>query len=114
MRTLSKIINICKDGGKPTIDEARLAICAMDALMVFDGLYHSRRAAREHVGKKPDFFTAMHEYEERFNRVQRALGKTPLEWLGDNNNPNRVEVQKRRKVSERVLKNIKNIKNIKS
>ena len=103
MKKLGEIINQCKDGGKPTADEARLAICAMDALMVFDSIFHSRRAAREDSGKKTDPFSAMHDYTDRFNRVKNAMGKTPLEWLGDTNNPDRPQVQARRKISAKVM-----------
>jgi hypothetical protein len=98
MKTLSEIISICKDGGKPTIDEARLAICVMDALITFDSMYHTRRVAREKAGENPDLFTATHDYEERFNRIKTALNKTPIEWLGDSDNPDNEEVQKRRKI----------------
>jgi hypothetical protein len=98
MKTLSEIISICKDGGKPTIDEARLAICVMDALITFDSIYHTRRVARERAWEKPDLFTATHDYEERFNRIKTALNKTPIEWLGDSDNPDNEEVQKRRKI----------------
>jgi hypothetical protein len=106
MKTLAEIIDICKDGGKPSIDEARLAICVMDALMVFDSSFHARRAGREMSGKKPDLFTAVHEHEERFNRVKSAMNKTPLEWLGDGNNPDSAEVQKRRKISNKIFNKV--------
>ena len=107
MKTLSEIIDICKDGGKPTIDEARFAICVMDALMVFDSLFHTRRVSRELDGKDPDFFSAEYYYEERFNRVKSAMNKTPIEWLG-NNNPDNEDVQKRRKISNNIFNKIKN------
>ena len=106
MRTLGEIINLCKDGGKPTIDEARLAICAMDSLMVFDSMFYARRARREMEGKKPDLFSAEHAYTERFNRVRRALKRTPIEWLGTHHNPDNPDVQKRRKNLEQFIKKI--------
>ena len=106
MRTLGEIINVCKDGGRPTIDEARFAICVMDALMVFDSIFHTRRAGREIAGKKPDLFSAEHDHAERFNRVKSAMSKTPMEWLGSANDPDSAEVQKRRKISNGIFNKV--------
>lgn len=36
MRTLGQIIEACRNGERPDVDELRLAVCAMDALMTFD------------------------------------------------------------------------------
>ena len=101
-KTLSEIIEQCKSGNIPDVDEARMAICVMDSLMVFDGLGLSRAASRELAGKTP-VFTAEWQYTERFNRVKNAMLKTPIEWLGDTNNPDNPEVQKRREISNKIV-----------
>ena len=106
MKTLSEIIEICRSGGKPDIDDARIAICAMDILMTFDSTHLMRMAQRENEGKNPLLVTAMRSFEDRFNRVKKALSKSPLEWLGDNNNPDNPEVQRRRDVSKKLVSKI--------
>lgn len=101
MKTLSEIIEICKDGGKPDVDDARFAICALDALLTFESTSLMRRASRDKEGKK-DVFSHNWYFEESFNRIKRAMGKPPIEYLGDNHNPDNPEVQKRRKVSQKM------------
>ena len=101
-KTLSEIINQCKSGDIPDVDDARMAICVMDSLMVFDGFSLSRAASRELAGKTP-VFTAEWQYTERFNRVKRAMLKTPIDWLGDANDPDNPGVQKRREISNKIV-----------
>ncbi|WP_041279572.1 hypothetical protein [Desulfobacula toluolica] len=106
MKTLSEIIEICKSGGKPDVNDARMAICAMDALITFDSTHFMRMAQREMGGKKPGLFTAERNYEKHFNRVKRALSKSPLAWLGTNNNPDNPKVQKRRNISKKIFNRV--------
>ena len=103
-KTLSEIINQCKSGGTPDINDARMAICAMDSLMVFDGLRLSRAAQREIDGETPSWFTAEYQHTKRFNRVKGAMNKPPADWLGDNNNPDNQGVQKRRASVNKIIK----------
>ena len=105
-KTLSEIIDQCKSGGVPDIDDALMAICVMDSLMVFDGLGLSRAASRELAGKTP-VFTAEWQYAERFNRVKSAMLKPPIKWLGDTDNPDNPGVQKRRQRSNKIVQKIR-------
>lgn len=108
MKNLSEIINTCKDGNKPNMDDARFAICALDSLLTFESTHLMRMAQRETDGKKPGLFTAERNYSEHFNRVKNAMAKPPLEWLGPNNNPDDPAVQQRRKISQRLWDQFKN------
>lgn len=103
MKNLGEIIELCKAGEKPDIDDARMAICALDALITFDSTHIMRMAQREADGKKTGIFTAERNYAEHFNRMKRALSKPPIEWLGPNNNPDNPETQKRRQVSKKIF-----------
>ncbi|EIM1710225.1 hypothetical protein JFQ88_004122 [Aeromonas dhakensis] len=96
-KTLGEIIEAARSGERPDYDDLRYAICAMDHLMVFDRVALDRMAEAEREGKKP-FMTrsAVWQQKERFERVARALDKTPLEFLGDNWNPDNPEVQEQR------------------
>jgi len=55
-------------------------------------------------GLPPDDRTAIFYYEKRFNRIKDALNKEPLEWLGED--PDNIEVQKRREISNRLVQKI--------
>jgi len=95
MRTLNEIIRICKDGGKPTIDEARLAVCVLDALLTFETMRLMRQAEKDDI--------ALLYYQESFRRIQNALAKSPREYLGPEYDPDRPEVQQRRKLSKKIV-----------
>ncbi|WCH25225.1 hypothetical protein [Aeromonas salmonicida] len=97
-KTLGEIIRAARSGERPDYDDLRLALCAMDHLMTFDRIALERLHVAEKEGQKP-FLTrsAVYQCEERHGRVSRALEKTPLSFLGENNNPDNPEVQAERR-----------------
>ncbi|MNO61326.1 hypothetical protein D3C76_519730 [compost metagenome] len=104
MRTLGQIIEAARVGQKPDVDELRYAVCAMDALMTFDRNAFFRLAEAEQDGKKP-FLTssAVWQRDEHFGRVKRAMEKSPKDYLGPNYDPDRPEVQQRRRSAVALL-----------
>jgi len=103
MKTLGEVIDVCKNGGKPDLDDARFAICALDALLTFESTALMRLAQREDEGKSPGImFSAGRNWETHFNRVKKAMNKPPLEWLGPNSHPDDPAVQERRKTSQKI------------
>ena len=98
LKTLSEIIHECKDGKKPDVDDARLAICALDALSTFDGMSIMRMSDGAPRG--------IVEYDEHFRRWKEALAKSPNDWLGPNNNPDNPECQRRRRVSFKLFNKV--------
>lgn len=99
MRTLGQIIEACRNGERPDVDELRLAVCAMDALMTFDrrAIWTLAEAEEKRGGRAPLLNrSAVFQRDENFNRVRRALDKSPREWLGPEHNPDDPGVQSRR------------------
>lgn len=104
MKKLTDIITLVKDGGSPTSDEMRYAICALDALITFDSQALLQLAKGMQENRKPILiYSANWQWEEHHRRMQRALSKSPKEWVGEDNNPDNPEVQKRRKTSLKIL-----------
>jgi hypothetical protein len=103
MKNLGEIIDQVRSGEKPDYEELRYAICAMDALMTFDRMALMKLSVAESEGKKPVLiYSAQWQFEENFNRVKRALGQSPKEFMGWNNDPENPEFLKRRKISLRL------------
>lgn len=96
MKTLLQIIEDCKDGKIPDINDARFAICALDALSTFDAS-SIRRFAEMEKGH------ALMEYNEHFRRWKTALGNPPIEWLGESNNPDNPVYQQRRRMARKIF-----------
>ncbi len=97
MKKLNKIIKICRSGKKPTIDEARFAICVLNSLMVFDTQCFEKDIDVEKKNKK------FRDYEERFNRIKNTMNETPKDWLGEAYNPDNPGVQKRQRSTEKLF-----------
>lgn len=104
MRTLDEIVSAARGGEKPSVDELRYAVVAMDHLLTFDRMAFMTLAEAEREGKKP-FLTrsAVWQWEEWFGRMKRALAKSPKEWLGPDNDPDSAEVQKRRAIASKIM-----------
>lgn len=103
MNTLSDIINAVRDGEKPDYEELRYAICAMSALSVFNRKALMNLAEAEREGKKPFLsYSAVHQWEEHYRREQTALGKSPKEYVGWNNDPENPEFLSRRNSSKKI------------
>jgi len=97
MKTLGEIIEAARSGDRPDYDDMRFALCAVDLLMTFDRQAIWKLSAAETEGKKPFMVnSAVWQRDENFDRVKRAMGKTPLAYLGASYNPDNPEVQSRR------------------
>lgn len=104
MKTLSEIVNAVRDGERPDYEDLRYAICAMDALAVFNRSAFMKLAEAERGGRKP-FMTssAQWQWEEHFRREQAALNKPPKEYVGWNNDPDNPEFLARRKRAQQFM-----------
>ncbi|MDH0348116.1 hypothetical protein [Aeromonas dhakensis] len=108
---LGEIIEAARNGERPEYDDLRLAVCALSHLMTFDRMALSRLAEAETKGQTPRLTrSANWQLGENHGRVARALSKTPLEFLGDNYNPDNPEVQADRRkalaLAERFMKGV--------
>lgn len=104
MRTLDEIVSAARAGEKPSVDELRYAVCAMDHLLTFDRSAFMRLAQAEREGKKPFLTTsAVWQWEECFRRQKAALAKSPKDWLGPDHDPDSAEVQKRRVIANKIM-----------
>lgn len=100
MRTLGEIIEAARAGEKPTVDELRYAVCALDILMTFDRNALFKLAEGEQKGTRPVLvYSPTWQRDESFNRVKRAMEKPPHDYLGPNYDPDSTEVQQRRRAS---------------
>lgn len=107
MRTLLEIIDATRDGGRPEYDELRYAVCALDALTTFDEMALRKLVEAENEGKNPVLvWSAKFQYEERFNRMKRALNADPKTWVGWDNDPDNPEFVKRRQSAIRLFENV--------
>ena len=107
MDTLGNIIDSAQSGEKPDYDDLRYAVCTLAALIMFDrmALGDLSRAEKENK-KKILSYSAVYRYEEHLNMIRRAFAKSPRDWLGENNDPDSASVQKRRKISLKIVENI--------
>ena len=107
MRTLGEIIEACRNGEKPNVDELRYAVCAMDALMTFDRMAMWKLVDVEKDGKKPVLvYSAVWQRDENFDRVKRALAKDPKSYVGWNNDPDNPEFLARRGKSVKLVESL--------
>lgn len=103
MRSLVDIISDAKNGGSPTEEELLYAVCALDSLMIFDGL------AIRRLGTLPEERLKAfveRENKERFERVKNAMIKSPKEWLGWEHDPKNPKCLERRKVSQKIYNKV--------
>jgi hypothetical protein len=107
--TLGEIIALVRDGGRPEYDDLRYAICALEALSTFDQMAFTRLAQAEKEGK-PRLLnhSAQFHFDERFQRVKRALSRPPKDYVGWNNDPDSPEFLERRKQSIALYEKISN------
>jgi hypothetical protein len=103
-KTLSEIIDAVRDGERVDYDDLRYAVCALEALTIFDRMAFMKLAEAEREGKKPILTrSAQWQWEEHFNRQKRARSAPPKEYVGWNNDPDNPEFQARRKVASKVM-----------
>lgn len=102
MRTLSEIIDAAKDGSETTHEECLYALLAYSALLYFDNSAIQRLA--EHPESK--FVTPASEREESFRRFKMALGRSPKDYVGWNNDPKNPEFTERVKMGRKLIDKI--------
>lgn len=104
MRTLFDIVEGAKDGIKPSHDECYYAMLALDALLHFDHQDLRRLAYNE--TKVPVTILA----SGSFDRLKRALGCSPLAWLGTQVPGNR-DYDRMRRAAFAILKKVEEARN---
>lgn len=107
-RTLGEIIEAVRDGERPDYEDLRYAICALEALAVFDRQAFMKLAEAETAGKKP-FMTSSAQWQwvEHFERAKRAIGKPPKEWIGWSNDPENPEFLERRGKAKALISRLR-------
>ena len=109
METLNEIVSAVRDGDRPDYDELRYAVCAMEALAVFDRMAFMRLAEAERESKKPFLTTsAQWQWEQHFHRHKRAGAVSPKDYVGWNNDPDNPEFLTRRKAAMKVIEKARN------
>lgn len=104
MRTLSEIIEITKDGGRPEYDELRYALVAMCALKHFDFEAIKKLYQAKKKGITPFLsYDAEWQMEESFKRFKTALGVDPKTYCGPSHDPDREEYQRFRRAGKKLL-----------
>ena len=107
MRTLNEIVTAVRDGERPDYDELRYAICAMDALGVFNRNALMKLAEAEKAQKKPFLTTSAEwQWQEHYRREKAAGEKSPKEYIGWNNDPENPEFLRRRETAKRLMQSI--------
>lgn len=102
MRTLFEIIEAAKIGDPTTHDECLYALLAYAGLAYFD-----EAALRRHAFDPPSKFrTPQRDAEESHQRWKMALGKSPKDWLGPNNDPASNECRQRVRLARGVFDKI--------
>jgi hypothetical protein len=107
LRTLLEIILSVKDGEKPDYEELRYAVCALDGLRFFDFRALSNLAEGKRELKRPIYtYSAEWQFQECAKRTERAMNKSPKEWVGWNNDPDNIEFLESRKISISIANKI--------
>lgn len=103
MRSLYEIITDAKDGNMPTHEECYYAMLAYDAMFYFDhkNLLETLLAEKQ----SPDFIRKLRA-DNSHKMYSGAMGKSPKEWLGWNNDPANPEYQKMRRAGEKLLNKV--------
>jgi hypothetical protein len=100
MRTLFKIIEEVKSGGKPDYEELRYALLAYQSMFTMD---HNNLLKELTDEKETPPFLKKIKANNSFNMVKAALNKSPKEWLGWNHDPDNPDYQRSRKISEKIF-----------
>ena len=107
MKTLNEIVTAVRDGERPDYEELRYAICALDALGVFNRNALMRLAEAEQAQKKPFLTTsAQWQWEEHWRREKAAGEKPPKDYIGWNNDPENPEFLRRRATAKRLMQSV--------
>lgn len=106
MRTLAQILSAAKVGGPTTHAECLYALLAMDGLTTFDHQDLMAMAVEFRDGKPNKLITPESRWGESFRRWKTALGRSPRDWLGPNNDPANPEVAARVRAARRLVDKI--------
>jgi len=98
MRTLFEIIEDAKIGNPTTHEECLYALLAYASLAYFD-----EHALRQIAFEPSRFLTPQLRAEESHRRWKMALGKSPKEWLGPENDPATEECRTRVRMARRLF-----------
>lgn len=107
-KTIGEIIDQCLDGELPRIHDARLTICALNSLLVFNSQDLKaivRIIEKFNAPKKTNELISL-RISENSNRTDSAFDTTPSNWLGKENNPDGEGVQKRRRILKTLFKDL--------
>lgn len=103
-RGLGEIIEAVRSGERPDYEDLRYAICALEALTVFDSQALMRLAEAEQEGKRAFLVTsAAWQWGEHFERRKRALARPPKDYVGWNNDPDNPAFLERRQQAQRLV-----------
>ena len=98
MRTLFEIIEAAKVGEPTTHEECLYALLAYAGLSYFDSSTLRRLAFEPSKFRTPEG-----EAEESHRRWKMALGKSPKDWLGPENDPANEECRERVRLARRLF-----------
>lgn len=103
-KTLSEVIEAVKSNQPVSDEELRYTVLCLDMMMQFDfrALMNLYKAEKENK-KRNLVFSAVWQFEERFNRLKRVMGQIPKKYVGENNDPSNPEYQKRRELSKKIV-----------
>ena len=97
MRTVGDILSAVKDGERPSFEEMKYCLLAIEALQFFD------QRAIKNLAEDKSLFNAKMQKEESINRMDRCLHTDAEQYVGWENDPNNPEFQKKRESMKRIL-----------
>ncbi|WP_417212091.1 hypothetical protein [Acinetobacter venetianus] len=103
-KTLAEVIEAVKSNEPLTDEELRMTVICLDMLMNFDfhafmNLYKSEKESKT----KRLVYSAIWQFENRFERLKRAMNQIPKIYVGENNDPKNPAYQKRRELSNKIV-----------
>lgn len=111
MRTLGEIIDMTQTGQKPEYDELRFTVEALRNLLMTTGMSGISLPPKENASS---INWAEVRQEQNIKIFRAACLRSPVDYLGWNNNPDNPEYQKRIKESKRfaegILKKMQDLK----
>lgn len=106
-KNLREVIEAVKSNEDLTEEELRMAVLCLDSLMEFDFRSMMNLYKAEKDNKKPFMvYSAVWQFNERFERLKRVMNQIPKTWVGENNMPDNHEYQKRRAISKKIVEKV--------
>lgn len=108
-KTLADVIEAVKSNDQVTDEELRMALLCLDSLMSLDfhAFMNLHKSEKENKNKRL-VYSAVWQFENRFERIKRAMQQIPRIYVGENNSPSNPEYQKRREISNKIVGKILN------